>query len=211
MVAVTSCCSVTLLACAAQHRSVGSLSTIVASYEWAAGRRDTHARQRVVGSSGTVAVCGVWATGQRCTVAALQPPLSTRLAGAWCLLVVRRLRRCAHSPKRDHDGHAQGIFVTLIVHRPSGLQGTRGGPGPAPGRAAGARAAGHVAAPELPRAGQRELKPQDTWQPRSCPGLGSGSWSRMARGGPDAHLSREARSGATACVATRIYTSCSLA
>jgi hypothetical protein len=25
-----------------------------------------------------------------------------------------------------------------------------------------------VAAPELYRAGQRELDPQDTWQPRSC-------------------------------------------
>jgi hypothetical protein len=30
-----------------------------------------------------------------------------------------------------------------------GLQGTRGGPGAAPGRAAGAEAAGHVAVPEL--------------------------------------------------------------
>jgi hypothetical protein len=43
-----------------------------------------------------------------------------------------------------------------------------------------------VAAPELTRAGQRELEPQDTWWPRSCPGLGSGSWSRRARGGPGA-------------------------
>jgi hypothetical protein len=31
-----------------------------------------------------------------------------------------------------------------------------------------------VAAPDLPRAGQRELGLQDTWRPRSCPGLGSG-------------------------------------
>jgi hypothetical protein len=91
----------------------------------------------------------------RYTAVALQPPLPTRLAGAWCLLVVRRLRRCAHSPKRDHDGHAQGISITLIARRPLGLQGTRGGSGDAPGRAAGAEAAGHVAAPELPRAGQR--------------------------------------------------------
>jgi hypothetical protein len=42
-VAVTSCCSATLLACAAQHQTVGSLGTVVASYEWAAGRRCTHA------------------------------------------------------------------------------------------------------------------------------------------------------------------------
>jgi hypothetical protein len=45
---------------------------------------------------------------------------------------------------------------------------------------------GHVAAPELPRAGQRELEPQDTWRHRSSPGLGSGSWSRRTRGGPRA-------------------------
>jgi hypothetical protein len=115
MIVVTSCCSDMLLICAAQHRSFESLGTVVASYEWA--------------------------TGRRCTVAALQPPLFTRLAGAWCLFVVRRLRRCAHSPKHDHDGHAQGISVTLIARRPLGLQGTRGGPGAAPGWAAGAEAA----------------------------------------------------------------------
>jgi hypothetical protein len=79
-------------------------------------------------------------------------------------------RRCAHSPKRDHDGHAQGISVTLIARRPLGLQGTCGGPGAAPSWAAGAEAAGHVAAPKLPRAGQWELRPQDTWRPRSWPG-----------------------------------------
>jgi hypothetical protein len=113
---------------------------------------------------------GVWATSRRCTAVALQPPLPTRLAGAWCPLVVRGLSRCAHSPKPNHDGHAQGISVTLIARRSLGLQGTRDGPGAAPGRAAGAEAAGHVAAPELPRAGQRELRPQDTWRPRSWPG-----------------------------------------
>jgi hypothetical protein len=154
-VAVTSCCSTTLLACAAQHRTVGSL--------------------------GTVAVCCVWATGQRCTVATLQPHLSTRLAGAWCLLVVRHLRRCAHSPNGDHDGHSQGISVyfnsTPTVGPPghtwrprscpglgSGSWGrrARGGPGATPGWAAGAGSARHMAAPELPQAEQRELEPQDT-------------------------------------------------
>jgi hypothetical protein len=80
---------------------------------------------------------------------------------------VRRLRRCAHSLKRDHDGHAQGISVTLIARRPLGLQGTRGGSGAAPGWAAGAEAAGHVAAPKLLGAGQRERRPQDTWLPRT--------------------------------------------
>jgi hypothetical protein len=120
---------------------------------------------------------------------------------------VRRLRRCAHSPKRDHDGHAQWIFVTLIVHRPSGLQGTRGGLGPALGRAAGAGTAGHVAAPELPRVGQRELEPQDTWRPRSCPGLGSGSWSRRSRGGPGAASDWVEGAGAAGHVAAPAPTS----
>jgi hypothetical protein len=45
-----------------------------------------------------------------------------------------------------------------------------------------------VAASELPRAGQRELEQQDTWRPRSCPGLGSGSWSRSTHGDPRAAL-----------------------
>jgi hypothetical protein len=67
----------------------------------------------------------------------------------------------------------------------------------APGWTAGAEAAGHVAAPELPRAGQRELEPQDTWRPRSCLGLGSGSWSRRARGGPGAASGWAAGAGAT--------------
>jgi hypothetical protein len=77
-------------------------------------------------------------------------------------------------------------LFTLIARRPLDLQGARGGPGAAPSWAAGARVTGHVAAPELPRAGQRELEPQVTWRPRSCPGLGSGSWSRRKRGGPGA-------------------------
>jgi hypothetical protein len=64
-----------------------------------------------------------------------------------------------------------GYLFTLITRRPLGLQGARGGPGAAPGWAAGAGAVGHVAAPELPRAGQQKLEPQDTWWPRSCPGL----------------------------------------
>jgi hypothetical protein len=81
-----------------------------------------------------------------------------------------------------------GYLFTLIARRPLGLQGARGGHGAALGWAAGAGAAGHLAAPELPRAGQRELEPRDTWRPRSCPGLGSGSWSRRTRGGPGAAL-----------------------
>jgi hypothetical protein len=80
----------------------------------------------------------------------------------------------------------RGYLFTLIARRQLGLQGARGGPGAALGWAAGAGAAGHMAAPELPRAGQRELESQDTWWPRSCPGLGSGSWSHRTRGGPGA-------------------------
>jgi hypothetical protein len=60
-----------------------------------------------------------------------------------------------------------GYLFTLIAHRPLGLQGARGGPGAAPNWTVGAGAAGHVAALELPQAGQRELEPQDTWRPRA--------------------------------------------
>jgi hypothetical protein len=83
---------------------------------------------------------------------------------------VKRLRRYAHFPKGDHDGHARGYLFTLIARRSLGLQGIRGGLGAAPSWAAGAGAAGHAAAPELPRAGQRELEPQDTWRPGATPG-----------------------------------------
>jgi hypothetical protein len=55
-----------------------------------------------------------------------------------------------------------GYLFTLIARRPLGLQGARDDPGAAPGWAARAGAAEHVAAPELPRAGQRELEPRDT-------------------------------------------------
>jgi hypothetical protein len=108
---------------------------------------------------------------------------------------VRRLRRRTHSPKRDHDGHAQGISVTLIARRPLGFQGTRGGPGAGPGWTAGAEAVGHAAALELPPAGQRELGSQDTWRPRGCPRPGSGSWVRRTRGGPGAAPGRATELG----------------
>jgi hypothetical protein len=88
-----------------------------------------------------------------------------------------------------------GYLFTLISRRPLGLQGARGGPRAARGWTAGAGDAGHVAAPELPRAGQRELDPQDTWRPRSCPGLGSGSWSGRTRGDPGAALDWAAGAG----------------
>jgi hypothetical protein len=65
---------------------------------------------------------------------------------------------------------------------------THGSLGAAPVWAAGAGAAWHVVAPELPRAGQRELEPQGTWRPRSCPGLDSGSWGCRTHGDPRAAL-----------------------
>jgi hypothetical protein len=68
-----------------------------------------------------------------------------------------------------------GYLITLITRRPLGLQGTRGDPEAAPGWAAGAEAVGHVVAPELPRAGQRELEPHGTWRPWSYPGLAAGA------------------------------------
>jgi hypothetical protein len=52
-----------------------------------------------------------------------------------------------------------GYLFNLIARRPLGLQGAHGSPGAALSWAAGAGAAGHVVALELPRAGQRELEP----------------------------------------------------
>jgi hypothetical protein len=60
---------------------------------------------------------------------------------------------------------------------------------------------GRVAAPDLPRAGQRELEPQVTWRHRSCSGLGSGSWRRRTRGGTGALLGWAAVAGAAGHVA----------
>jgi hypothetical protein len=115
---------------------------------------------------------------------------------------VRRLRRYAHSPKGDHDGHARGISVyfngtqtvgpSSHTWRPRSCLGlgsgswsrrTRGGPGAAPGWVAGAGAAGHVVAPELPRAG-------------------SGRRSRRTRGGPGAASGWAAGARAARHVAT---------
>jgi hypothetical protein len=81
--------------------------------------------------------------GQRVGAALLQPcclpcphvllafnvPSAARLTGAWCQLVVKHLRRYAHSLKGDHDDHGWGYLFTLIAHKPLGLQGARGGPG----------------------------------------------------------------------------------
>jgi hypothetical protein len=82
-----------------------------------------------------------------------------------------------------------GYLFTLISRRPLGLQGARGGPRAARGWTAGAGDAVHVAAPELPRAGQRELEPQNAWWPRSCPGLYSSCWGYGHAGTCDLHAS----------------------
>jgi hypothetical protein len=95
----------------------------------------------------------------------------------------------------------RGYLFTLTAHRPLGLQGTRGGPGAVPSWVAGAEAAGHVAALELPQAGQWKLVPLDTWRLRSDPGLGSGSWVRMTRGGLGAAPGRAAGAGSAGHVA----------
>jgi hypothetical protein len=48
---------------------------------------------------------------------------------------------------------------------------------------AGAGATGHVAAPELPRAGTHELEPWEMWRHPSCCELGGGSWRHERCGG----------------------------
>jgi hypothetical protein len=125
------------------------------------------AQHRTVGSPDTVAVSRVWATGRRCTVAALQPPLSTRLAGAWCLLVVRRLRRCAHSSKSDHDGYARGISVYFNSTQTVELSRHTWRPRSCPGLDSGSWSRRTRGGPETAQTMQRELKPQDAWRPRA--------------------------------------------
>jgi hypothetical protein len=74
--------------------------------------------------------------------------------------------------RRTRGGHGAALGSGSWSRR------TRADPGAALGWAAGAGATGHVAASELPRAGQRELEPQDTWWPRSSPELvRGGTWS----------------------------------
>jgi hypothetical protein len=57
-----------------------------------------------------------------------------------------------------------GYLITLIARGPLSLQGTRGDPGAAPGWAAGAGAAGHVAAPKPTSAGRRGPELQFAWR-----------------------------------------------
>jgi hypothetical protein len=69
--------------------------------------------------------------------------------------------------------------------------GTCGGPGSAPSWEREPEPRGHVAAPELPRAGSRSPSRGDTWRPRSCPELGVGAQAAGTRGSLGAALSRE--------------------
>jgi hypothetical protein len=109
----------------------------------------------------------------------------------------RSISEDTHTPRRViMMATLRGYLFTLIARRPLGLQGARGGPRAALGWAAGAGAAGRVVALELSRAGQRELEPQHTWWPRSCPGLGNGSWSCRTCGGPGAGPGWAAGAGA---------------
>jgi hypothetical protein len=77
-------------------------------------------------------------------------------------------------PDGDHDGRAaRRSLFTLIAH--SSSHGACGSPRAALCQETVAGVTGHVAVPEL--------EPWDTWQPRSCPVSGDGSWGQGARGG----------------------------
>jgi hypothetical protein len=71
-------------------------------------------------------------------------------------------------------------------------------------------AVGHVAAPELTSSKRQGPELRDTWQHRRSPQQGGEVRGRGTRGGAGAHLYREVWSEATAYVAARGYTSCSL-
>jgi hypothetical protein len=68
-----------------------------------------------------------------------------------------------------------GYLLTLIARRPLGLQGTRGGHGAVPDGAAGAGTAGHVAAPELSRAGSGRRSHRTRGGPGAAPGWAAGA------------------------------------
>jgi hypothetical protein len=69
--------------------------------------------------------------------------------------------------------------------------GTRGGPGATPSREEEPELWGHMASPELPRAGNGSPSRGDTWRPQSCPELGAGARAARTRGIPRDAPSRE--------------------
>jgi hypothetical protein len=71
-------------------------------------------------------------------------------------------------------------------------------------------AEGHVTAPELTSVRMRGPGPRDMWQHWSSPQQGGEVRGRRTRGGAGAHICREAWSEATAYVAARGCTPCSL-
>jgi hypothetical protein len=72
-----------------------------------------------------------------------------------------RLERYVHALMGDHDDNATGryLFSPQLIE----LYGTRGGSEATLSQEAGARAMGHVAAPELPCVRRWELAPRATW------------------------------------------------
>jgi hypothetical protein len=81
--------------------------------------------------------------------------------------------------------------ICLIACSPQSPR-TRGGPGAAPSREREPEPWGHVAAPELLRAGSRSPNHEDTWRPRSYPEPGMGARAARTRCSFGAALSREA-------------------
>jgi hypothetical protein len=91
-------------------------------------------------------------------------------------------------------------FFIPVVHNPLGAMAHVIAPELPLGQAKPG-AMGHVAAPEPTSSGRRGTELRDTWQCRSSPQQGDEVRGCGARGSAGAHLSREARSGATGHVA----------
>jgi hypothetical protein len=85
-------------------------------------------------------------------------------------------------------GSSEDIY--LLAYSPQS-PGTRGGSGAAPSWEGEPKPRGHVASPELPRAGSGSPSCGDRWRPQSYPELGAGAQAAGTRGVSGAAPSRE--------------------
>jgi hypothetical protein len=118
----------------------------------------------------------------------------------------------AHLSKEARSGAEEHMATPELPSRGGRARshGTRGSAGDHLDREARSGAEEQVAAPELISARRRGPKPRATWQHQSSSQQGGEVRGRGTGGGSEAHLCREVWPEATAYVAARGCTSCSL-
>jgi hypothetical protein len=143
---------------------------------------------------------GPWGTWQHCS-----PPLGEARPGP-------RGSAGAHLSREVRSRAEEHVTVLELSSQGDRTRshGTRGSAGAHLDSKARSGAKEHVTAPELNSARRRGLRPRATWQHWSSPQQGGGVRGRGTHGGFRAHLCREVWSEATACVAARVCTLCSL-